>query len=251
MTHAESATPESGGAPEDAVAAQWRLTLINHWSLGVAGQPTDANRGIQRLTAFLALEGPQDRGYLAGALWPNGSARQAHGSLRSTLWRIRRRHPGLITTRGGTVGLGPWVDVDVDDVRRCAREVLDEGRVPPASTGVLLRGDLLPGWYDDWVLAHREQLRQFRLHALESLAERLTAMGRHLEGLQAALAAVRLEPLRESAHRAVARIHLAEGNIGEAARQFRQCRRLLTAEFGIGPTRQFLDLMRPVIDVDG
>ena len=34
--------------------------------------------------------------------------------------------------------------------------------------------DLLPGWYDDWVSAERERLRQRLLHAVEALGRRLT-----------------------------------------------------------------------------
>jgi hypothetical protein len=46
----------------------------------------------------------------------------------------------------------------------------------------------------------------------------------------------------------VARVHLAEGNFGEAIRQFEWCRRLLADEFGISPSRQFLDLMDPLLN---
>ena len=41
----------------------------------------------------------------------------------------------------------------------------------------LVAGDLLPGWYDEWVVAEREHFRQLRLHALEELCEELTDEG--------------------------------------------------------------------------
>jgi hypothetical protein len=68
-----------------------------------------------------------------------------------------------------------------------------------------LSADLLPGWYDDWVLSEAEDWRQLRLHALEALADRLTATGRWGEAADAAGAAVRAEPLRESANAALIR----------------------------------------------
>ncbi|MGW2671050.1 AfsR/SARP family transcriptional regulator [Streptomyces sp. NPDC001272] len=88
------------------------------------------------------------------------------------------------------------------------------------SLGLLFAGDLLPGWDDEWTLFERERLRQLRLHALESLSARLTSSGRHALALDAALTCVSIEPLRESAHRAVVAVHLAEHNAVEAVSQY-------------------------------
>jgi DNA-binding SARP family transcriptional activator len=57
-----------------------------------------------------------------------------------------------------------------------------------------------------------------------------------MAAVEAALEAVALEPLRESAHRAVIRAHLVEGNRGEALRQLGELRRLLLEELGIQPS---------------
>ena len=101
---------------------------------------------------------------------------------------------------------------------------------------VILSSDLLPGWYDDWVLIEAEDWRQIRLHALETLASRLTAAECWGQAADAARAAVRAEPLRESAHAALIQVHLAEGNQSEAMRQFTRYRTLLHAELGLEPT---------------
>ena len=101
---------------------------------------------------------------------------------------------------------------------------------------MLSADDLLVGWYDEWVLTDRDRLRQLRLHALEALSGHLLTIGNVATGLEAALEAVSVEPLRESAHRAVIRAHLAEGNRAEALRQFTHLRRLLHDELGVEPT---------------
>jgi hypothetical protein len=75
----------------------------------------------------------------------------------------------------------------------------------------VLSADLLPDWYDDWVLLEAEDWRRLRLHALEALAGRLIALGRWGEAANAAGAAVRAEPLRESARAALIQAHLAVG----------------------------------------
>jgi DNA-binding SARP family transcriptional activator len=96
--------------------------------------------------------------------------------------------------------------------------------------------DLLPDWYDDWAVAEAEEWRQLRLHALDALAERLTAGGRFADATSAALAAVKAEPLRETAHAALIRVYLAEGNRAEALAAYEQYRAMLDSELGLEPT---------------
>ena len=117
-------------------------------------------------------------------------------------------------------------------------------RSGPAS---LLSGELLAGWYDDWVVLERDRLRQLRMRTLEVVAVRLAAAGRHEEALQAAHAAVREEPLRESAHRVVIETHLAENNVGEALRQYQSCRRTLASGLGIAPSADLDTLLDTVV----
>jgi DNA-binding SARP family transcriptional activator len=103
--------------------------------------------------------------------------------------------------------------------------------------------DLLPGWYEDWVLIAGEKWRQLRLHALEAMAERLAQEGRYGEALSAALSAVAAEPLRESAHCLLIRLHLAEGNQSEARRTAERYRNLIRKELGLEPTVRLTQLV--------
>src|SRR5205823_1458355 len=113
--------------------------------------------------------------------------------------------------------------------------------------GVLQRGDLLPGWYDDWVLYERSRLSQLRLRALESLAEQLITEGDTKSALEAALAAVAIEPLRESAQRALIRVHIADGNHLDAVREYRSFRTRLAAEMDVTPSGQLESLIHPLL----
>jgi DNA-binding SARP family transcriptional activator len=227
-----------------------RVALLDGFALEVrrAGSVMvldDLPRGAQRLIAHLGLCGRPGRGAVAGQLWPDVPEEHAQGSLRSALWRVQKVVPGLVEVSGGALGLAAGVRVDVREFTDWARQVMD----PLADVGagatpdVALRGELLPGWYDDWVLLERERLRQLRMHALEALADKLAVAGRHGEAVQAAYAAVRAEPLRESAHRAVVRVHVAEGNIAEAVRAYAAFRDLLSAELGVEPTAQMTQLI--------
>ena len=109
--------------------------------------------------------------------------------------------------------------------------------------GFALTGELLPDWYDDWLLIEREKYRQLRLHALEALATQLTALARYGEAAETALTAIAGEPLRESAHRVLIRVHLAEGNPSEALRHYRLFRELLLTELGLEPSEQIAELV--------
>jgi DNA-binding SARP family transcriptional activator len=216
----------------------WRLSLLGGLELSKDDAVQELPASVQRLLAFVTLNGRSGRASLAGALWPEASEGHAHGSLRSALWRLGKSQPGMLLLTGNSVALDTCVSVDVHELCATA-ELLLAGAAPSAGRAVpsdLLDGELLPGWYDDWVLFERERLRQLRLHALEALAVTLAEQGRFAAAVQVGLAAVRIEPLRESAHRAVIRVHLAEGNVTEAVRQYRFCRRLFQQELGLEPS---------------
>jgi DNA-binding SARP family transcriptional activator len=160
---------------------------------------------------------------------------------------VHKAVPGLVYVSGDALRLADGVRVDVREFTEWARLVLDpaaamDGMVAP---DVGMRGELLPGWYDDWVLIARERLRLLRVHALEVLAGKLTDAGRYSEALQAAYAAVGTEPLRESAHRAVVQVHLAEGNMAEVVRAYWAFRTLVATELGVTPSPLMEQLVRP------
>ena len=82
-----------------------------------------------------------------------------------------------------------------------------------------------------------------RARALERLTERLTAEGRLAEALEAGVAAVAADPLRETAHRALIGVELAEGNTAQAVRHFRAWERLSERSFGLEPSRLIRELV--------
>jgi len=210
-------------------------------------------RGVQRLVALLGVSRQPTRTAVAGLLWADVPEVHAQGSLRSALWRVHKTAPGLIRACRDTLSLAEGVQVDVRELTSWAQRVCDPAaRVEDlAAAHQRLRGELLPGWYDDWVLLERERLRQLRMHALEALADRLTAAGRYGDAVQAAYIAMQAEPLRESAHRTLIRAHLAEGNIAEAVHAYQSFRALLADELGVLPSRLMLELVDglPVLGV--
>jgi len=226
------------------------LRLLGGFRLEVDGAWTEPAAGVQRLLAFLAIrQQPVQRGYAAACLWLDVPDERAAANLRSTLWRLRKLGDWIVVARNGSLRLHPNVLVDVQQAAAAARRWLAGGmNDDDLRTGSgAFETDLLPDWYDEWVVAERERQRQLRLHALEAISDRYLAEGRLGDALVAALSAVAADPLRETAHRALIRVHLAEGNTGEAIRQVRQCEQLLHDELGVFPSARLTELVAGVV----
>lgn len=227
-----------------------QLGVLESFHLACEGQTVRLPMSAQRVLVFLALhDRPLQRLYVAGSLWLDLPEERAQASLRSALWRINRCGYRLVEVSTLQLALGREVQVDLRAAAALARRVLDDSPLDPLAVDAsLLCGDILPDWYDDWLLVERESHRQLRLHALETLCRRLTRAALLDRALEVGLAAVAGEPLRESAHRAVVSVHLEEGNPSEAIRQYRLYRRLLSTELGIEPSERMEVLVR---DLDG
>jgi DNA-binding SARP family transcriptional activator len=225
------------------------LGVLDGFRLCCSGRELLPRPGEQRLLAFLAVRTKADRALVAGTLWPEVSDRHAMGSLRTALWRIRRLTPPLVDCEGELLVLEPSVSTDLSRLT-AAIDSATSGRAESLDRLLDLRGDLLPGWYDDWVLSERARLRQLWLHAVEFAASLRLSAGDCLAALRGAVALVAADPCRESAHRLLIRVHQAEGNNQAAINQLDSCLALLT-EDGVPPSshlRQLADaLRRPVI----
>jgi DNA-binding SARP family transcriptional activator len=227
-----------------------RLTLLGGFELTYDGRVARLPQPAQRLLAFLALQHHAvDRIYVAGMLWLNVPEDRAFSSLRSALWRLRRLEVEVVETTGRSMRLSPEVSVDAREVAEWSRRVLDGTLRPPSIPvdGGFFQGELLHDWYDHWVLAERERLRGLQVHALELLCDRWTRQGSFARATDAALSALRLEPLRESAHRLLIKAHLAEGNPAAALRQYRLYQQQLREEFDLEPSSQMDDLVRALL----
>jgi DNA-binding SARP family transcriptional activator len=238
-------TPPTVVVADSSPGAQ--LRLLGGFELRIDSRPVPLSLGPQRLLAYLALHArPATRSSVAGTLWPDAAEERAAANLRSTLWRIRRTRLPLVASQGHCLSLAAAVHVDVRDSIGAARRLLDpnaSGTEVDATGDVALGRDVLPDWDDDWALLERERFRQIRLHALERRCDLLTAQGRVPEAIEAGLAVVAAEPLRESAHRALIRAHLAEGNRAEALRQFALYRRLMREDLGLDPSPEIAALV--------
>jgi DNA-binding SARP family transcriptional activator len=217
-----------------------RLRLIEGFELNVCGRVVDAPFAVQRLVAFLALHPrPLHRNYVAGSLWLDKTDTRATSNLRSALWRTHGFGEGLICSSRTHLRLADGVYVDVVEADATARRLLSGSTTDTKIDARLLSGELLPDWYDDWVIIERERLRQLCLNALEQLSATWLSRGQVGLAVDAAYSAVAAEPLRETANRALVEAHLAAGNRREAADHYAQYRKLLHDALGVEPSTTF------------
>lgn len=224
-----------------------QLSVLGGFELTVGDEPLSLCASGEKLLAFLAVHGrfrPVRRTALAERLWSDTDPARASASLRSVLWRLPRpQGVQLVRTSSASLHLADDVAVDLWHAEDTAQAIADSavlgeavpGQPVPGETAraaaladragcdpvTSLGGDLLPGWSDDWLILEQEAFRQTRLHALEQTCARLRHRGHYAAALRAGSAAVRCEPLRESAHRQLIKVHLAEGNHAEALRHTR------------------------------
>jgi DNA-binding SARP family transcriptional activator len=237
---------QRNGPALEVVPATAHLSLLGGFGLRVGTAQLPVTAGLQRLLALLALHRtPLRRDYVAGVLWTETTEERAHGSLRSMLWKLRIRGVHLVDARGDCLQLAPNVEVDLAEATRLSRDLVAGGFTEESVQLLEPRcsRELLPGWYEDWVLIERERHRQLTLHALELLCEHLTKERRYGAAILAGLAAIDREPLRESAYRALIRTHLAESNVGEAIRQYRLYAELAYRELGVEPSSTMRELI--------
>jgi DNA-binding SARP family transcriptional activator len=237
MSHAPAVT--DAARRSERAGQEVQLSLLGAFELRAGDEAVPLPMSAQRLLVFLAVhDRALLRPHIAGNLWLESSEEHAHASLRSALWRLNKPGLDLVESTSSSLRLAGHVRVDFREADGFAHALMagssdshDLDRDWRA-----LAEELLPDWYDDWVLIERERYRQLALHALEILSERLAGARRFGAALETALAAVKGEPLRESAHRVLIKTHIAEGNASEAIRQYQLYRRLLHDALGAEPS---------------
>lgn len=219
-------------------------------------------RSATKLLGYLCLHGQRlhARETLADILWSDLPAERARRALKTTLWRLRSRlesrngtGPGVLIASGGEIGLNWAADVECDATEFYA--ALEAARAAPSAatterlrqTLAGLQGELLEGFYDDWILIERECFNAARVRAWVLLMTEANARADIEPALEFGLAALRDDPLRESIHRSVIRLHMALGQRVQALRQYETCRRLIAQELGIEPMPETLALADAIL----
>lgn len=224
---------------------EWHLRTLGGWGVTRAGAEVVLPPRDQRLVALLLIDGRRPRSVLAARLWPDAPDARASSNLRSATLDLRRRAPGLVQSVAGTLGLDPAVRSDLARLRRLLRGGHVMSLVEEA--GALLRvEELLPGWHEEWVVSERECLHEGTLDRIQHVVRGLVDIEAADQALPLVRVAIQLDPMRESAHRALARLHLLSGDRVAAWQVYAGFRRRSVREFGVSPSSRFEELIEPL-----
>jgi DNA-binding SARP family transcriptional activator len=206
--------------------------------------------------AYLLLNAgtPQRRERLAGLLWPDTSDENARHNLCTELWRIRKAlgsrddadHDYLLT-EDLTITFNPEAQcwLDVNQLQRCTST--DGSLDDLIGQLVLYQGELLPGFYDDWIVLERERLQALFERDMKRLLERLCAEQRWATVLEWSERWIALGQTPEPAYRALMAAYAALGDRAKAVATFERCRAALEHELGVEPspeTQNLYDYLR-------
>lgn len=227
----------------------FQLNLFQSWKLRKDSCILHVAARQQRLITALAIHGPRPRSYLGGLLWPESGESLAMESLRVSMHLVSRQIPGLLVNGGAQLSLSEFVEVDLHRARSCVRELNQTGlNGNVASALSLLRdAELLPGWYDDWVLVEQSRLRHDRLHAFHIIGRESLARRNFEVALEASEAALELEPLYESAVALLIQAQRQQGNNAAALRAFEEYRKKLKEDIGLAPSEGIRRLVADVL----
>ena len=215
-----------------------------------------SSRPAQSLLSYLILKAgsPQRREKLAGLLWPDSLEETARDNLRHALWRVRKALPQEQPTDylladdvsiTFNASAAYWLDI-------AQLEGLDGSATADELISVLsaYEGELLPGFYDEWVVLEREHLNSIFEHHMARLLSLLEKDNRWLDILEWAERWIKLGQKPEPAYCALMSAHAAKGDMSKVASTYERCVKSLK-EFDIEPSEQTQELFRKLKSGEG
>lgn len=208
-------------------------------------------RSAQLLLAYLVIRAgtPQSREHLAATFWPDSTPDNARSNLRHALWQLRKAlgdAEKCLVADDFAIAFVPAAgcDVDVAELVREATATRADEQLMAATAAY--EGELLPGFYEPWVVLERERLEAVFERKMELLLGRLLAAGRWSAAVGCAERWIALGATPEPAYRALMEAHARLGHISQVQAAFERCRDGL-GEIGLTPSAETVALYERLI----
>ncbi|HEX9837892.1 MAG TPA: adenylate/guanylate cyclase domain-containing protein, partial [Anaerolineales bacterium] len=222
-----------------------QIRLLGQFDLRLDGKRvTIPTRVAQSLLAYLTLTAgtPHRREKLAGTFWPESTDETARKNLRQELWRIRK----AISALGSTESDYLIADEFTLKFHREAKYWLDVAQMERPDQDLqslianlsLYQGELLPGFYDEWVTLERERVQAVFDARMEPLLEQLTMAERWIAVQEWGERWLTLSGPREPAYRALMLASAARGDMAKVASLYQRCTDELMEYVGVEPSAE-------------
>ncbi|MBI3659129.1 tetratricopeptide repeat protein [Candidatus Acetothermia bacterium] len=205
----------------------------------------------QLLLAYLMLyrQKSHPRAVLVDLLWgDSGEDDRTLASLRAALHSLRQLIEGpkarfgkYILTEGAAVRFNRdgVYSLDVEEFEKAlasARSASGEARAALLRQAVeLYQGDLLAGFYEDWVLIEQQHFRDLYLQALKELMTYHQECHEYDQAIRWARRALEANSLQEEIHQALIRLYALAGDRNAALQRYAECEALLKRELKLEP----------------
>jgi predicted ATPase/DNA-binding SARP family transcriptional activator len=202
-----------------------------------------SSRPAQSLFAYLILKAGTShrREKLAGMLWPDSLEETARDNLRHALWRVRKALSSqtkgeylLVDDLSIAFNASAEYWLDAAEVEKLTETTSADKLMTVLSA---YQGELLPGFYDEWVVLEREHLYSIFEHHMARLMALLQEEKRWLDILDWGERWIKLGQKPEPAYRALMSAHAAKGDMSKVAATYERCVKSLK-EFGVEPSEQ-------------
>lgn len=221
-----------------------QIRLLGQFDVRLTGKRvTIPSRAGQSLLAYIALTAgtPHRREKLAGIFWPDTSDESARKNLRQELWRIRKALAGqngatdYLLADEFTITFNRNTDYWLD-ATQMERPDLDIQSLTANLS--LYQGELLPGFFDDWVVLERERIQTIFETKMEQLLSQLVAAERWIAVQEQGERWLALGSSPEPAYRALMLAHGARGDMAKVSSIYQRCITELEEKLGLEPSAE-------------
>ena len=222
-----------------------QVRLLGQFDIRMDGKRvTIPSRAGQSLLAYLMLTvgTTHRREKLAGILWPDTTDENARKNLRQELWRIRK----AISTGQPAEQEYLLADEITLTFNRDSEYWLDISQIERPDLDLqslivnlsLYQGELLPGFYDEWVALERERIQAIFESRMEQLLEQLIAAERWIAVQEWGERWLTLSGVREPAYRALMLASGVRGDMAKVTSLYQRCTAELLENIGVEPSAE-------------
>jgi DNA-binding SARP family transcriptional activator len=204
------------------------IHLLGQFDLRLDGQSVEIpSRPAQSLLAYLALTVgvAHRRERLAGLIWPDIPEAEARRNLRRALWHIRKaaEHQAPLRADDLTVSFDArpdiWVDALVISQKLSVVQDVDKLLLVVSAYG----GELLPGFYDEWIIVERERLQAAFESRIRLLLDCLVKTQRWVDVFEWGEKWIALTGPAEPAYRALMTAYAGQGDLAGVGHTYQRC----------------------------